>query len=444
MSRVVLALDQGTSSTRCIAYDEELRERGRGSVPVACSYPAAGLVEQDPGALVESARAAIAAALADGRIAASDVAGLAIANQTETFVLWERASGRPIHPAVVWQDRRSAAACAQLVAQGREPLVRARTGLELDATFPASKIRWLLEHVPGAARAAEAGELAYGDVASWLVHSLTGRASHVTDAGNAGRTMLCALGATSWDAELLEIFGVPAALLPPILDSDAVFGTTLRRAADRGRARRSAGVAPLGQRCFARGPGRRSPSAPAASCWCRPWPARAPRPPDGVLASTAWKRAGANELRARRLRAGRGGCDRLAGGGRGALGGVRARRARRHGRLPTTRGWSSFRRCRASERRPGAPRPGECSWGSAAATTRAEIARATVDGVLHQVADGVDGDRARAADRIDQARWRSLAQRLRRAAARRPDGGADRAGRGAPTRRPSVPPCSPV
>jgi glycerol kinase len=162
VTRVVLALDQGTSSTRCIAFDRDLRELGRGSVPVACTFPAAGLVEQDPAELVSSAVEAIETALRAAGVARGDVAALSIANQTETFVLWERATGRPIHPAIVWQDRRTSAACDALVEAGHEPLVRGRTGLELDATFPASKIRWVLDRVPGAARAAEAGELAYG------------------------------------------------------------------------------------------------------------------------------------------------------------------------------------------------------------------------------------------------------------------------------------------
>src|SRR3954454_11398051 len=190
MTALVLGLDQGTSSTRCVALDAQLRELGAASVPVASSFPAPGLVEQDPEALAASAERAIGEALAAAGARPGDVAALGIANQTETFVVWERASGRPVHPAIVWQDRRTAPLAG-------DPAVRAPTGLELDAMFPATKLAWLLDRVPGARAAAEAGELAYGDVASWLIFSLTG--AHVTDAGNAGRTLLCALGGTDWD-----------------------------------------------------------------------------------------------------------------------------------------------------------------------------------------------------------------------------------------------------
>ena len=147
VTALVLGLDQGTSSTRCVALDGELRERGASSVAVASSFPGPGLVEQDPEAIAESAEHAIAGALAAAGARPRDVAALGIANQTETFVVWERATGRPIHPAIVWQDRRTDAACAELRAEGHEELVRERTGLELDATFPATKLRWLLDHV---------------------------------------------------------------------------------------------------------------------------------------------------------------------------------------------------------------------------------------------------------------------------------------------------------
>src|SRR5215207_3120176 len=185
MTALVLGLDQGTSSTRCVALDADVGERGVASVAVASSYPGRGLVEQDPEAIAESAERAIAGALAAAGAGCGDVAALGIANQTETFVVWERASGRAVHPAIVWQDRRTDAACAELRSQGHAELVRARTGLELDATFPATKLRWVLDNVGGARAAAEQGALAYGDVAAWLLHRLAG--IHVSDAGNAGR-----------------------------------------------------------------------------------------------------------------------------------------------------------------------------------------------------------------------------------------------------------------
>jgi glycerol kinase len=386
VSRVILALDQGTSSTRCIAFDRELRELGRGSVPVACSYPAAGLVEQDPAALAESAREAIAGALDSGGIVPGDVAGLAIANQTETFVLWERATGRPIHPAIVWQDRRSAAACEQLAAAGHEPLVRGRTGLELDATFPASKIRWLLDHIPGAARAAEAGELAYGDVASWLVYTLTGGETHVTDAGNAGRSMLCELGGASWDAGLLDLFGVPASLLPPILDSDAAFGTTqdgLPIVGVLGDQQASL----FGQRCLERGQAK--VTLGTGGFLLVQAGSETPRPPAGVLASTAWKREGVTSYALE-------GFVPVAGAAVDWLAEI--------GVLDAASSLDDVVSTAAADDLgvvfvPALQGLGTPSWraetrgtlvGLSRGTTRAEIARATVDGVLHQIADGVD------------------------------------------------------
>jgi glycerol kinase len=386
VSRVILALDQGTSSTRCIAFDRELRELGRASVPVACAYPAAGLVEQDPAALVESAREAIAGALAAGGIVARDVAGLAIANQTETFVLWERATGRPIHAAIVWQDRRSAAACARLAAAGHEPLVRTRTGLELDATFPASKIRWLLEHVPGAARAAKAGELAYGDVASWLVYSLTGGETHVTDAGNAGRSMLCELGGTIWDAGLLDLFGVPASLLPAILDSDGAFGSTrdgLPIVAVLGDQQASL----FGQHCLERGQAK--VTLGTGGFLLVHAGSELPQPPAGVLASTAWRRGGVTSYALE-------GFVPVAGAAIDWLAEI--------GVLDSASSLDTVIATATPDELgvvfvPALQGLGTPSWraetrgtlvGLSRGTTSAEIARATVDGVLHQIADGVD------------------------------------------------------
>jgi glycerol kinase len=381
---VLLALDQGTSSTRCIAFDAELRELGRGTVPVACSFPGPGLVEQDPAALVSSAGEAIDAALAAAGVGAGDVAALSIANQTETFVLWERESGRPIHPAIVWQDRRSAAACAALVGAGHEPLVRERTGLELDATFPASKVRWLLDHVPGAARAAEAGELAYGDVASWLVYCLTGRTTHSSEAGNAGRTMLCALGASAWDRELLDLFGVPASLMPPIVDSDAAFGTT-------GSGLPIVGVlgdqqaSLLGQRCFE--PGQAKVTLGTGGFLLVQAGRRPPRPPGGVLASTAWRRKGTTSFALE-------GFVPVAGAAIDWLVeiGVLDSAASLDGLVAT-----ADPECQVVFL-PALQGLGTPSWSAATrgtlvglsrGTSRADIVRAAVDGVLHQIADGV-------------------------------------------------------
>jgi glycerol kinase len=386
VSRVVVALDQGTSSTRAIAFDGDLRELGRGSVPVACTFPAPGLVEQDPVALVDSAIEAIRAALETGQIASGDVAALSIANQTETFVIWDRETGRPIHPAIGWQDRRTSVACDRLVHAGHQPRVRARTGLELDATFPASKIRWVLDHVPGASRAAEAGELAYGDVASWLVYSLTGGATHACDTGNAGRTMLCALGETAWDRELLDLFGVPAPLLPPIVDSDAALGSTRDGLPIIG-ALGDQQASLFGQRCFR--PGEAKVTLGTGGFLLVQAGEQPPSPPDGVLASPAWRRKGVTSYALE-------GFIPAAGAAIDWLVEI--------GVLDAA---SSLDVLIASAPPddlavvflPALQGLGTPSWNAEArgtlvglsrGTTRADIARATVDGVLHQIADGVD------------------------------------------------------
>jgi glycerol kinase len=383
---VLLALDQGTSSTRCIAFDGGLRELGRGTVPVSCSYPGPGRVEQDPAALVASAVDAIGAALTAGGIDRDDVAALSIANQTETFVIWERESGTPIHPAIVWQDRRSSAACEALAGTGHEPLVRGRTGLELDATFPASKIRWLLDHVPGAARAAEAGELAYGDVAGWLVHVLTGGATHACETSNAGRTMLRALGAPGWDRELLDLFGVPVSLLPPIADSDSAFGTTadgLPIVGVLGDQQASL----FGQRCFERGQAKITLGTGGfllVQAGSEP-----PRPPDGVLASPSWRRAGASSYALE-------GFVPVAGAAIDWLVeiGVLDAPASIDALVATADANDLDVVCVPALQGLGTP-----SWradargtlvGLSRGTSRADIVRATVDGVLHQLADAVD------------------------------------------------------
>ena len=312
MSQVILALDQGTSSTRCIAFDRDLHERGRAVVPVTCAFPGPGLVEQDPGELARSAEDALTGALADGGLAWSDVAAVSIANQTETFVIWDRATGRPVHPAIGWQDRRTAIECDELAIAGHEPLVRERTGLELDATFPATKIRWVLDRVPGAAEEAEAGALAYGDVASWLVHALSGGAVHVTEASNAGRTLLCGLGETTWDDDLLELFGVPAALLPPIVDSDSVFGST----GVLGGAVPIVGVlgdqqaSLFGQRCFE--PGQAKVTLGTGGFLLVQAGTRAAATAPGRARELCVEARARLELRARRVRPGRRRRDRLA------------------------------------------------------------------------------------------------------------------------------------
>ncbi|MDP3766651.1 MAG: FGGY family carbohydrate kinase, partial [Dehalococcoidia bacterium] len=224
MARYVLALDQGTSSSRAVLFDEE-------GTPVATEqrefpqiYPQAGWVEHDPEAIWSSQLDAARGVLRASGIGVEEVAAAGITNQRETAVVWERASGRPIGNAIVWQCRRTAEQCDELRAQGLEPLIRERTGLLLDAYFSATKVRWLLDHVPDARRRAEAGELAFGTVDSWLIWRLTCGRTHVTDATNASRTMLFNLREGRWDEELLRRFDIPSAMLPKVVDSSGVAG----------------------------------------------------------------------------------------------------------------------------------------------------------------------------------------------------------------------------
>ncbi len=224
---ILLALDQGTTSTRAIAFSTpDLQPLAQSQIALEQHYPASGQVEHDPDDLLRDSLATLREALARSGREAADVAGIGITNQRETVVVWDRATGRAIHPAIVWQDRRTAAHCVQLREAGHEPLVTARTGLLLDPYFCATKLAWLLDHVDGARAAAQAGRLAFGTVDSWLLWHLTGGHVHATDATNASRTMLFDIAAGAWDPELLELFRIPAALLPEVCDCSGLFGHT--------------------------------------------------------------------------------------------------------------------------------------------------------------------------------------------------------------------------
>jgi glycerol kinase len=222
----LLAIDQGTTSTRAILFDAALTPIASAAQELRQIYPAPGRVEHDPEEIWSATVATARAALAKAGAAARDVAGIGITNQRETTILWDRATGRPIHNAVVWQDRRTADMCARLRQDGHEPAVAARTGLLLDPYFSATKIGWLLENVAGAAAAAQAGRLAFGTVDSFLLWRLTGGKTHASDATNAARTLLFDIARGQWDAELCALFGVPAALLPRVCDCAHDYGTT--------------------------------------------------------------------------------------------------------------------------------------------------------------------------------------------------------------------------
>jgi glycerol kinase len=222
--RFILAIDQGTTSTRAMVFDAEGTARGQAQKELPQSFPQPGWVEHDPEeiwrATVETCRAALAAA----KLGAAEIAGIGITNQRETTILWERSTGRPIAPAIVWQDRRTAAFCERLLADGHAETVAAKTGLVIDPYFSASKIAWLLERVPGARAAAERGTLAFGTVDSFLLWRLTQGAVHATDATNAARTMLFDIHRQEWDEALLRLFAIPREILPEVRDNCAEFG----------------------------------------------------------------------------------------------------------------------------------------------------------------------------------------------------------------------------
>jgi len=220
----LLAIDQGTTSTRAVVYDRQLRPVGQGQAEVTPAYPQSGWVEHDPAALVASVAPQVTRALAEAGIGADRVAAIGLTNQRETTVLWDRRTGRAIGPALVWQDRRTAEFCERH--RDRRPWLAGRTGLVLDPYFSATKIAWLLDHVPAARRRAEAGELAAGTVDSLLIWHLTGGRRHVTDGTNASRTLFMDLRTLQWADDLCDFFAIPKAILPEILPSAGEFGRT--------------------------------------------------------------------------------------------------------------------------------------------------------------------------------------------------------------------------
>jgi len=253
----ILAIDQGTTSSRAIVFDAALRPRAIAQEEFAQHYPRPGWVEHDPSDLWSTVAGTARAAIEKAGIAAADIAAIGITNQRETVVIWDRNTGQPIHNALVWQDRRTADLCAGLKEAGHEKMVTERTGLLLDPYFSASKIRWLLDTVSGARERAERGALLFGTVDTFLIWKLTGGRAHVTDATNAARTMLYNIATGDWDADLCALFDVPMAMLPEVKDCAAAFGMT--RPDLFGREIPILGVAgdqqaaTMGQACFAPG-----------------------------------------------------------------------------------------------------------------------------------------------------------------------------------------------
>jgi glycerol kinase len=222
----VLAIDQGTTSTRCIVFDQQARQLASAQREFTQHYPASGWVEHNAEDIWRDTLATARAAIEQSALGIDGIAALGITNQRETTVVWDRDSGSPIHNAIVWQDRRTADECARLQRDGAETLVRAHTGLLLDPYFSATKIAWILDHVSGARERAERGALAFGTIDSFLLWRLSGGKLHATDATNASRTLLFDIHRQQWDDELLRLFRVPRALLPQVRDSSEIYGGT--------------------------------------------------------------------------------------------------------------------------------------------------------------------------------------------------------------------------
>jgi glycerol kinase len=291
---VILAIDQGTTGSTCLVFDERAEPIGRAYREFAQHFPEPGWVEHDASEIWEVTHAVAGEALADAGVRPGELAAVGITNQRETVCVWDPATGEPLHHAIVWQDRRTAARCAQLREAGYEALVRERTGLVLDPYFSASKIEWLLEHVEGLRERAGAGRALFGTVDSWLIYKLTGE--HLTDVSNASRTMLYDIGAGRWDAELSELFGVPARALPRVCASAGVLGVT-KADALHGHAVPVAGVAGdqqaalFGQACTDPGMGKNTYGTGSFVLLNAGF--RAPAPARGLLSTVAWGIGGA-------------------------------------------------------------------------------------------------------------------------------------------------------
>jgi glycerol kinase len=287
--KYVIALDQGTTSSRSILYDERLNPVDQTQREFTQHFPSPGWVEHDAEEIWETQWATLRELIERNRLKAGDVAALGITNQRETVVAWDKRTGKPLARAIVWQDRRTASFCLALRRKGAEAAVRRKTGLVLDPYFSGSKMRWLLKHDDAVKRAAAEGGLAFGTIDSWLIHKLTGGKRHVTETSNASRTLLMDLKSLAWDKALLKLFGVPAAALPEILSSDADFGTCAVPGLEGVKIHGAAGdqqASLFGHRCFAAGSVK---NTYGTGCFLlrnvgpKPVP-----PPEGLLGTVAW------------------------------------------------------------------------------------------------------------------------------------------------------------
>ncbi|MBR0175144.1 MAG: glycerol kinase GlpK [Bacteroidales bacterium] len=226
MTKYILALDQGTSSSRALVFDHEGNVCSVAQMEFTQHFPQPGWVEHDPMEIWASEAAVIAEAISKIGINGKDIAAIGITNQRETTIVWDAETGKPVHNAIVWQDRRTAAYCDELKARGLTDKIREKTGLIIDAYFSGTKIKWILDNVPGARERAEAGKLRFGTVDSWLVWQLTKGEVHITDVTNASRTMLFNINTLEWDKEMLDLLGIPASMLPEVKSSSEVYGHT--------------------------------------------------------------------------------------------------------------------------------------------------------------------------------------------------------------------------
>jgi len=226
MKKYILALDQGTSSSRAIVFDEHGKTKAVSQKEFTQIFPQPGWVEHNPMEIWSSQASVIAEAITSIDINGSNIAAIGITNQRETTIVWDAESGEPVYNAIVWQDRRTSEACDRMKKEGKADLIRSKTGLIIDAYFSATKIRWILDNVPGAEEKAKAGRLRFGTVDTWLIWMLTRGEVHVTDVSNASRTMLFNIHTLRWDKELLEMFGIPESMMPEVRSSSEVYGYT--------------------------------------------------------------------------------------------------------------------------------------------------------------------------------------------------------------------------
>jgi glycerol kinase len=292
MRKYVLALDQGTTSSRAVLFNREGAVCAAASREFRQHYPRAGWVEHDAEEIWQSQFEAAQSALAAGQASADDLAAIGLTNQRETVLLWDRSTGRPVHPAIVWQCRRTAARCDRIRLEGFDKVIRERTGLVTDAYFSATKIAWLLENVPTARARAERGELACGTIDSWLIWRLTGGRVHATDVSNASRTMLFNIAALGWDEQILRYFAIPPSLLPAVKSSCEVFGETdlLGAPVPIGGVAGDQQASLFGHHCFAAGAVK---NTCGTGCFLlmNAGPV-IPRSDSGLLATVAWGRDG--------------------------------------------------------------------------------------------------------------------------------------------------------